>query len=81
MRDNEQDRNDVIRKAKQYAIDDAVRNGAIRDTCTILDMAEVLRVTTINLSLIFYYVDCFYKYYNQNKRLTVGKDNCHFDGY
>ena len=48
MRDNEQDRNDVIRIAKQYAIDDAVRNGAIRDTCTILDMAEVRRVIRVN---------------------------------
>ena len=34
-------RDDVIRKAKEYAIEEAVQNGALRETCTILDISEV----------------------------------------
>ena len=41
IKTDEQARQKDIETAKQFAIEEAVRNGALRETCTILDVTEL----------------------------------------
>ena len=41
MKEDEQSRQEILQQAKDYAIEQAVKNGAIRSTCAILDIQEI----------------------------------------